>query len=96
MAQNLATVTLLVRDYDEALAFLTGSLGFRVVEDTPLGGGKRWVVVAPPSSGSASLLLARAATPEQLKSLGNQAGAYFSFFTRTIFGGTIARCKPPM
>lgn len=82
MPKSLATVTLLVRDYDEALAFFTEALGFRVVEDTPLGGGKRWVIVAP-SSGSASVLLARAATPEQLKSVGDQAGGRVFLFLHT-------------
>ena len=83
MAQSLATVTLLVRDYDEALAFFTEALGFRVAEDTALGGGKRWVVVAPPASRGASLLLARAPMPEQLKSVGNQAGGRVFLFLHT-------------
>jgi catechol 2,3-dioxygenase-like lactoylglutathione lyase family enzyme len=83
MAQSLATVTLLVRDYDEALAFFTEALGFRVVEDSPLPGGKRWVVVAPPGARSASLLLARAVTPEQLKSVGNQADGRVFLFLHT-------------
>jgi catechol 2,3-dioxygenase-like lactoylglutathione lyase family enzyme len=83
MAQILAAVTLLVHDYDEALGFFTEALGFRAVEDTPLGGGKRWVVVAPPGSGSTSLLLARAATPEQLKSVGNQSGGRVFLLLRT-------------
>ena len=56
--------SLLVRDYDEAIAFFTGALRFRLVEDTPLGDGKRWVRVAPAGSNGASLLLAKAATPE--------------------------------
>ena len=80
MPQRLAHVTLLVRDYDEALAFFTESLGFRVVENSPLPANKRWLVVAPPGSQGASLLLARAATPEQLQQVGNQsAGRVFLF-----------------
>ncbi len=73
MPQLLAHVAFLVRDYDEALAFFTESLGFRVVQDSSLPGGKRWLVVAPPGSHGASLLLAQADTPEQLQQVGNQA-----------------------
>lgn len=83
MPQSLAHITLLVRDYDEALSFFTESLGFRVVEDTPLPGGKRWLVVAPPGSNGASLLLAQAATPEQLQLIGNQAAGRVFLFLRT-------------
>jgi catechol 2,3-dioxygenase-like lactoylglutathione lyase family enzyme len=80
MPQSLAHVTLLVRDYDEALAFFTESLGFRVVENSPLPANKRWLVVAPPGSQGANLLLARAATPEQIQQVGNQsAGRVFLF-----------------
>ncbi|MGB8321915.1 MAG: VOC family protein [Candidatus Acidiferrum sp.] len=74
MAQSIAHVTLLVRNYDEALAFFTQALGFRVVEDTPLSVTKRWLLVAPPDSRSANLLLAEADTPEQLQAVGKQAG----------------------
>jgi catechol 2,3-dioxygenase-like lactoylglutathione lyase family enzyme len=83
MPQLLAHVTLLVREYDEALAFFTESLGFRVVEDSSLPLGKRWVVVAPPASRGASLLLARADTPEQLQLVGNQAGGRVFLFLHT-------------
>jgi catechol 2,3-dioxygenase-like lactoylglutathione lyase family enzyme len=83
MPQTLAAVALLVREYDEALAFFTEALGFRVLEDTPLGGGKRWVVIAPPDTRGASLLLARVASPEQLKSVGNQAGGRVFLFLHT-------------
>jgi catechol 2,3-dioxygenase-like lactoylglutathione lyase family enzyme len=74
MAQTLGCVSLLVRDYDEAIQFFTAALGFRITEDTPLSDGKRWVLVAPPNSGGAGLLLARAVTPEQISRVGNQTG----------------------
>lgn len=83
MERSIASVTLVVRDYDEALAFFTDALGFALVEDTPLGGGKRWVVVAPPRSRGASLLLAQAATSEQAAHVGNQTGGRVAFFLRT-------------
>lgn len=77
MRQSLAHVALLVRDYDEAIAWFTGKLGFTLVADEPQPeANKRWVLVAPPGAreGGASLLLARAATPEQERFVGNQAG----------------------
>lgn len=77
---RLALVTLVVRDYDEALAFFTGPLGFRLVEDTPLGEDKRWVVVAPRGAAGAGLLLARAATPAQEDAVGRQAGGRVAYF----------------
>lgn len=80
MERSIALVTLVVRDYDEALAFFVDALGFAVVEDTPLGSGKRWVVVAPPGGHGASLLLAQAATPEQAAHVGNQTGGRVAFF----------------
>jgi catechol 2,3-dioxygenase-like lactoylglutathione lyase family enzyme len=76
-------VTLVVRDYDEALAFFTDALGFAVIENTPMGGGKRWVVVAPPGGRGAGLLLAQAATPEQVDHVGNQTGGRVAFFLHT-------------
>ena len=82
MGQEIAAVAVLVRDYDEAVAYFTGTLGFAVVEDTPLGGGKRWVVVRPPGGGTA-LLLARAATPEQAARVGDQTGGRVFLFLRT-------------
>ncbi len=83
MPQSLAHVTLLVRDYEEALAFFTGALGFRVIEDTPRPGGKRWLVVAPPGSGGTSLLLAQADTPEQVQQIGKQGGGRVFLFLQT-------------
>jgi catechol 2,3-dioxygenase-like lactoylglutathione lyase family enzyme len=81
--RSIALVTLVVRDYDEAQAFFVDAMGFAVVEDTPLGGGKRWVVVAPPGGRGAGLLLAQAATPEQITHAGNQTGGRVAFFLHT-------------
>jgi catechol 2,3-dioxygenase-like lactoylglutathione lyase family enzyme len=83
MNQSIAHVALVVRDYDEAIAFFTEVLGFDLIEDTPLGDGKRWVLVAPRGGGGAALLLARAATPEQASRIGNQTGGRVFLFLRT-------------
>ena len=83
MARSIASLALLVREYDEAIAFFTDALRFALVEDTPLGRGKRWVRVAPPGSHGASLLLARASTPEQLRRVGDQAGGRVFLFLGT-------------
>ncbi len=82
MASSLAAISLIVRDYDEAIAFFTDALRFRLIEDTPLGNGKRWVRVAPAGGGTA-LLLARAVSPEQLAAVGNQAGGRVFLFLHT-------------
>src|SRR5712664_2625934 len=83
MAQTLGHVALLVRDYEEAIAFFTKTLGFRLVDDTVVGEGKRWVLVSPPDSRGASLLLAKASTPEQVSRIGNQAGGRVFLFLHT-------------
>ena len=83
MAQRLALISVVVRDYDEALAWYTGMLGFTLVEDTALGNGKRWVVVSPGAGSGAALLLARAATPEQESRIGNQTGGRVFLFLHT-------------
>jgi len=83
MPQNLAHVALVVRDYDEAIAYFTAALGFELREDSDLGGGKRWVIVAPRDSRGTSLLLARAATAEQETRIGNQTGGRVFLFLRT-------------
>lgn len=82
---QLALVTLVVADYDEALAFYVGALGFELVEDTPLGDGKRWVVVRPrdPAGRGAAVLLARAANPAQRHRVGDQTGGRVAFFLHT-------------
>ena len=83
MKHRIAHVALVVRDYDEAIAFYTEKLGFELVEDTPLQPGKRWVVVAPPGGIGTSILLARAANDEQLSRVGNQTGGRVFLFLET-------------
>jgi catechol 2,3-dioxygenase-like lactoylglutathione lyase family enzyme len=83
MTQSLAQVTLVVREYDEAIAFFTQQLGFHLLEDTILGDGKRWVVVAPNGSPTLRLLLARASTPDEIRSVGNQTGKRVFLFLLT-------------
>lgn len=84
MRQSIAHIALVVRDYDEAIAFFTRKLGFTLVEDSyQPAQDKRWVVVAPPGGGGASILLARAATPEQAAFVGNQAGGRVFLFLQT-------------
>jgi catechol 2,3-dioxygenase-like lactoylglutathione lyase family enzyme len=83
MQQHLAHVALLVRDYDEALEYFVGRLGFRVIEDTPLSPDKRWVLVAPPGAREAALLLARAVGPEQEAAVGRQGGGRVFLFLHT-------------
>jgi len=83
MAQHLALLSLLVRDYDEALAFYVGKLGFTLVEDSELGAGKRWVVVGLRGSRGTSLLLAKAANAEQASRVGNQTGGRVFLFLHT-------------
>src|SRR5882757_118416 len=83
MKQTLGHVALVVREYDEALAFFTGTLNFKVIEDTRLNEDKRWVLIAPPGSPGTSLLLARAATPEQVSRIGNQTGGRVFLFLHT-------------
>ena len=84
MIQRIAQFTLVVREYDEAIAFYVGKLGFTLVEDTFIPEqDKRWVVVAPPGDAGARLLLARAATPEQDSRIGNQTGGRVFVFLHT-------------
>ena len=94
MVRSIALVTLVVRDYDEAIAFFTYALGFTLVEDTPLGADKRWVVVFPPASRGAALLLAKAATAEQLARVGGQTGGrVFLFLHTSDFWGDYHRMR---
>jgi len=83
VAQHLAHVALLVPDYDEAVAYFTAVLGFVLVEDTPLGDGKRWVRVAPPGAAETSLLLARATSDEQRAAVGRQGAGRVWLFLHT-------------
>jgi len=86
MPQSLAHVALVVRDYDEAIAWFTGKLGFTLVaDDYQPEQDKRWVLVAPPGAGpdATSILLARASTPEQEAFIGNHAGGRVFLFLRT-------------
>lgn len=80
---RIGLVTVVVGEYDEAIAFYVDALGFAVLEDTPLGGAKRWVVVGPASGAGTSLLLARAATAAQRARIGDQTGGRVSFFLDT-------------
>jgi catechol 2,3-dioxygenase-like lactoylglutathione lyase family enzyme len=86
MVITLAHIALIVRDYDEAIAWFTEKLGFTLVADeVQPEQDKRWVLVAPPGAGetAATLLLARAATPEQAAFIGNQAGGRVFLFLKT-------------
>jgi catechol 2,3-dioxygenase-like lactoylglutathione lyase family enzyme len=83
MTQKVGYIALVVRDYDEAIAYYTRTLRFNLIEDTDLGGGKRWVLVAPPGSTGTALLLARAANPEQATRVGNQTGGRVFLFLHT-------------
>lgn len=85
MKQSIGYISLVVRDYDEAIAFYVGTLGFRLVEDTYIElQGKRWVLVAPPGSeGGTQLLLARGVGEEQVSRIGNQTGGRVFLFLHT-------------
>jgi catechol 2,3-dioxygenase-like lactoylglutathione lyase family enzyme len=83
MTQKISAVTLLVTDYDEAIAFYVGKLGLRLVEDTVLSATKRWVVVSPPGSQETGLLLAKADSAAQSAAIGNQAGGRVFLILKT-------------
>jgi len=83
MRQHLSALSLLVRDYDEAIAYFTKVLGFTLVEDTTQPDGKRWVVVAPSGSTEARLVLARAVKPEEISAIGRQGGGRVWLFLHT-------------
>ena len=81
MKQSIAHIAIVVRDYDEAIAFYTEKLEFELIEDTyQKEQDKRWVVVAPPGGHGATILLARASRPEQLSVIGNQTGGRVFLF----------------
>ena len=83
MKQQLAMVTLVVSDYDEAIRFYIQKLQFTLIEDTKISETKRWVVIAPPGSVGCRLLLAKAATAEQRSRVGNQTGGRVFLFLYT-------------
>jgi catechol 2,3-dioxygenase-like lactoylglutathione lyase family enzyme len=83
MKRQLGTITYLVRDYDEAIEFFTEKLGFKLIEDTALGDGKRWVLVSPQGAAGTDLLLAKAVTPDQIVRIGDQAGGRVFLFLHT-------------
>ena len=83
MTQHLSAIALVVRDYDEALDFYVGKLGFALIEDTNQSDTKRWVLVAPPGAKEMRLLLAKADNPEQKTRIGNQTGGRVFLFLHT-------------
>ncbi|HEV2396387.1 MAG TPA: VOC family protein [Candidatus Sulfotelmatobacter sp.] len=87
MPQTLGYISLLVRDYDEAIAFFTESLAFELFEDTPSkdreGRDKRWVLIAPPNSNGTKILLAKASNPTEESRIGNQTGGRVFLFLHT-------------
>ena len=80
---HLGLVTVVVRNYDEAISFYVDVLGFELVEDTPVGDGKRWVVVRPPGAVEAGLLLAAAVTGDQMARIGDQTGGRVGWVLNT-------------
>jgi len=83
MSQHLAQISILVKDYDEAIQFYVQKLGFQLLEDTQLSETKRWVKVAPPGAKECYLLLAKAANEQQEKCIGNQTGGRVFLFLHT-------------
>ena len=81
--QRIGCVALLVRDYDEAKKYFCQSIGFHLIEDTPMPGGKRWVLVAPPGGTGTGLLLAKAANETEAQRIGDQAGGRVFLFLYT-------------
>jgi catechol 2,3-dioxygenase-like lactoylglutathione lyase family enzyme len=83
MKQQIGLVTLVVDDYDEAIAYYTRKLGFALVDDIALDGGKRWVVVAPRGPAGSGLLLAKAVNERQKQAVGAQTGGRVFLFLHT-------------
>lgn len=83
MPQRIVQFAVTVRDYDDAISFYVEKLGFELLEDTDLGGEKRWVRVRPPGGEGPAILLARAASPDQMASVGNQTGGRVFIFVHT-------------
>ena len=83
MKQLISSVALVVDNYDDAIDFYTNKLKFELVEDTDIGGGKRWVRISPPNSNGTNILLAKANSEQQAKSVGNQTGGRVFLFLQT-------------
>lgn len=83
MQQNIVQLAIVVRDYDEAIAFYTQKLKFDLIEDTALSATKRWVLVAPKGSKGCRLLLAKAKNEEESSRIGNQTGGRVFLFLHT-------------
>lgn len=80
---HIGLCALIVRDYDDAIAFYTDKVGFDLIEDTDMGDGKRWVIVAPKGATETRILLARASGADQENTIGNQTGGRVGFFLNT-------------
>jgi len=90
----ISAVTLVVPDYDLALDFYVGTVGFELIEDTVLSADKRWILVAPKGAREARLLLAKAADDSQQAAIGNQTGGRVGFFLMTAdFDADYARMQ---
>ncbi len=88
----LSAISILIAEYDEAIAWYCSKLGFELVVDTPMGGGKRWVVVAPNAEAQTRIILAKASGSEQIALIGRQMGGRVGFFLQTdAFDDTYAR-----
>ena len=83
LSQTIMLVSLVVREYDEAIHFYTEVLRFTLTEDTPLSKEKRWVIVSPPGASGAQLLLAKASSPQQEQRVGDQTGGRVALFMQT-------------
>ena len=88
----LSAISILVADYDEAISWYCSKLGFELIVDTPMGGGKRWVVMAPNAEAQTRIILAKASGSEQIALIGRQMGGRVGFFLQTdAFDDTYAR-----
>jgi catechol 2,3-dioxygenase-like lactoylglutathione lyase family enzyme len=88
----LSAISILVADYDEAISWYCSKLGFELIVDTPMGGGKRWVVVAPNAEAPTRIILAKASGSEQIALIGRQMGGRVGFFLQTdAFDDTYAK-----
>ena len=81
--QRISNIALVVENYDDAIEFYTQKLNFELIENTDLGGGKRWVQISPPNAEGTNILLAKASNDQQQQSIGNQAGGRVFLFLQT-------------